>query len=45
MYQKQFFEQIKVKSAELGFDEFGVTDLENFEFNSSKIKEFIKKKL
>ena len=43
MYQKQFFEQIKIKSAELGFDEFGVTDLKNFEFNSAKIKEFINK--
>ncbi len=41
MYQKHFLEQIKTKSAELGFDEFGVTDLENFEFYSSKIKEFI----
>ena len=42
MHQKYFLEQIKTKSAELGFDEFGITDLENFEFNSSKIKEFIK---
>ena len=41
MYQKHFLEQIKTKSAELGFDEFGITDLDNFEFNSSKIKEFI----
>ncbi|MEC8100595.1 MAG: tRNA epoxyqueuosine(34) reductase QueG [Pseudomonadota bacterium] len=42
MNQKHFFKEIKAKSAELGFEEFGVTDLENFEFNSSKIKEFIK---
>ncbi len=42
MYQKHFLEEIKTKSAELGFNEFGITDLENFEFNSSKIKEFIK---
>ena len=42
MYQKDFLEEIKAKSAELGFNEFGITDLENFEFNSSKIKEFIK---
>ena len=41
MYQKHFLEQIKTKSEELGFEEFGITDLENFEFNSSKIKEFI----
>ena len=41
MHQKRFLEQIKTKSAELGFDEFGITDLENFEFNSTKIKEFI----
>jgi epoxyqueuosine reductase len=41
MYQKHFLEQIKTKSTELGFEEFGITDLENFEFNSSKIKEFI----
>ena len=41
MYQKDFIEEIKSKSAELGFDEFGITNLENFEFNSSKIKEFI----
>ena len=41
MYQKHFLEEIKTKSAELGFDEFGVTDLESFEFNASKIKEFI----
>ena len=41
MYQKHFIEEIKTKSAELGFDEFGITNLENFEFNSSKIKEFI----
>ena len=34
MYQKQFFEQIKIKSAELGFDEFGVTDLKNFDILS-----------
>ena len=43
MNQKHFLEEIKTKSAELGFDEFGVTNLENFEFNSSKLKEFIKK--
>ena len=43
MNQKHFLEEIKTKSIELGFDEFGITDLENFEFNSSKIKEFIKK--
>ena len=43
MYQKHFIEEIKNKSQELGFEEFGVTDLENFEFNSFKIKEFIKK--
>ena len=42
MNQKNFFDEIKRKSAELGFDEFGVTDLKNFEFNSYKIKEFIK---
>ena len=42
MSQKYFLEEIKTKSAELGFEEFGITDLENFEFNSSKIKEFIK---
>ena len=42
MYQKHFLEEIKAKSAELGFNEFGITDLENFEFNSSRIKEFIK---
>ena len=41
MDQKHFIEEIKTKSAELGFDEFGVTDLESFEFNASKIKEFI----
>ncbi len=41
MNQKHFLEEIKNKSFELGFDEFGITDLENFEFNSSKIKEFI----
>ena len=41
MDQKYFFDDIKLKSLELGFDDFGVTDLENFEFNSSKIKEFI----
>tara|TARA_X000000950_G_scaffold178738_1_gene216882 strand:+ start:603 stop:1727 length:1125 start_codon:yes stop_codon:yes gene_type:complete len=43
MNQKHFLEEIKTKSAEIGFDEFGVTNLENFEFNSSKIKEFVKK--
>ena len=43
MNQKHFLEKVKTKSAELGFDEFGVTNLENFEFNSSKIREFIKK--
>ena len=42
MKKKNFLEDIKTKSVELGFDEFGITDLENFEFNSSKIKEFIK---
>ena len=41
MNQKHFLEQIKAKSAELGFDEFGITDLQNFEFNCSKIKEFV----
>ena len=41
MKQKNIFDEIKYKSAELGFDGFGVTDLKNFEFNSSKIKEFI----
>ena len=41
MDQKHFLEEIKTKAAELGFEEFGITDLENFEFNSSKIKEFI----
>ena len=41
MNQKHFLEEIKTKSVELGFDKFGITDLENFEFNSSKIKEFI----
>ena len=41
MIQKHFFDEIKYKSLELGFDVFGVTDLENFEFNSFKIKEFI----
>ena len=42
MYQKHFLEEIRIKSLELGFDEFGITDLENFEFNSARIKEFIK---
>ncbi len=41
MQQEHFYHDIKLKAKELGFDEFGVTDLENFEFNSSKIKEFI----
>ena len=41
MNLKNFLEEIKTKSVELGFDAFGITDLENFEFNSSKIKEFI----
>ncbi len=41
MNEKRFLEQIKTKSEELGFEEFGITDLENFTFNSSKIKEFI----
>ena len=42
MNQQNFLKEIKAKSEELGFDKFGVTDLENFDFNSSKIKEFIK---
>ena len=42
MYQKHFLEEIRIKSLELGFEEFGITDLENFEFNSARIKEFIK---
>ena len=41
MHQKYFLEQIKTKSVELGFDELGITDLKDFEFNSIKIKEFI----
>jgi len=41
MHQKYFLEEIKTKSVELGFDEFGITDLKNFEFNTIKIKEFI----
>ena len=41
MSQRLFFNEIKAKSLELGFDEFGITDLENFEFNSLKIKEFV----
>ena len=41
MEQKHLFDEIKHKSVELGFDDFGITDLKNFEFNSSKIKEFI----
>ena len=44
MSQRLFFDEIKSKSLELGFDEFGITDLENFEFNSLKIKEFVKNK-
>ena len=44
MSQSLFFDEIKSKSLELGFDEFGITDLENFEFNSLKIKEFVKNK-
>lgn len=44
MRQKLLFDEIKSKSLELGFDEFGITDLENFEFNSLKIKEFVKNK-
>ena len=35
MNQKHFLEEIKNKSFELGFDEFGITDLENFEFIST----------
>ena len=30
MRQKHFFDEIKHKSRELGFDDFGVTDLKNF---------------
>ena len=41
MKQEHFLDEIKLKSLELGFDELGVTDLENFEFNTVKIKEFI----
>ena len=44
MRQRSLFDEIKSKSLELGFDEFGITDLENFEFNSLKIKEFVKNK-
>ena len=40
---KHLIEEIKVKSLELGFEEFGITDLENFEFNSAKMKEFVNK--
>ena len=43
MNPEYIFDEIKLKSFELGFDDFGVTDLENFEFNSSKIKEFVNK--
>ena len=41
MEKKHLFDEIKHKSVELGFDDFGITDLKNFEFNSFKIKEFI----
>ena len=44
MRQRSLFDEIKSKALELGFDEFGITDLENFEFNSLKIKEFVKNK-
>ena len=44
MSQQLLFDEIKIKSLELGFDEFGITDLENFEFNSLKIMEFVKNK-
>ena len=36
MYQKHFLEEIKTKSVELGFDEFGVTDLENLSLIPSR---------
>ena len=43
MEQHNLFNEIKLKSQELGFDEIGVSDLENFEFFSNKLRDFVKK--
>ncbi|MAJ24302.1 MAG: tRNA epoxyqueuosine(34) reductase QueG [Rickettsiales bacterium] len=43
MEHHNLFNEIKLKSQELGFDEIGVSGLENFEFSSNKLREFVKK--
>ncbi len=43
MQKQNFLDEIRIKSEELGFDEFGVSGLENFEFYSNKLRDFIKK--
>lgn len=44
MFTKELIKKVKKISYEAGFDDFGITDLENFEFYSLKLEEFIKKK-
>ena len=43
MFTKELIKKVKKISYEAGFDDFGITDLENFEFYSLKLEEFIKK--
>ena len=45
MFTKELIKKVKKISYEAGFDDFGITDLENFEFYSLKLEEFIKKNI
>ena len=44
MFKRNFIDEIEIKAKEIGFDEIGITDLEDFTFFSSKLKNFIKNK-
>jgi len=43
MFKERLLAEFEIKAKEIGFDDFAVTDLNGFQFNTKKIQDFIKK--
>ena len=43
MFKERLLAEFEIKAKEVGFDDFAVTDLNGFQFNTKKIQDFIKK--
>ena len=42
MFEEKLLKEFKTKAKQIGFDEVGLTDLNNFEFHTKKMEDFIK---